>query len=157
MGVGANYLRQYFLSIHPTWGNQPSDASALKKGVLVLKKYEVDKYYSGDINKWDVSLLLHVLRFTAVSSAKLVANPHINSALRTIQAIRNDVVAHGSDQKISVTNFKTLWKDLKQSLLVIGASEDVIDSTLTGKLYGNCIFEPQRLFQQDALIIAFSS
>ena len=132
MGVGVDCLRNYFLTIHPNWTNQPTDASSLKKGVLKLQKHEDKKYYTGDINKWDISLLIHVLRFTAVSAAHLKLHPDIDTALRNIQDVRNNVVCHASEKKINEPDFQKLYKHLKESLVAIGGSEDTIDDALTG-------------------------
>lgn len=130
--MGAHVLRQYFLGIHPTWSNQPSDASALKKGVFKLRKHEQTKFYTGNIDEWDVSLLIRVLRFTEVSSVELKRNPDIKTALENILETRNNVIAHAKNKKISDSDFKINWEKLKQNLLVIGGSEEMIDATLTG-------------------------
>ncbi len=132
MGVGADCLRKYFLRIHPTWSNQPSDASALKKGVLKLQNHQKAKFYAGNIDEWDVSLLISVLRFSALSSVEVSRYPEIDNALRSIQEIRNNVVAHAKDKKLSATDFKITWDELKLNLVAIGGSEDNIDATLTG-------------------------
>jgi hypothetical protein len=132
MGVGADCLRKYFLKIHPTWSNQPSDASALRKGALILQRHQQAKFYAGDINEWDVSLLVNVLRFSDLSSREVGRYPDIDDALRSIQEVRNTVIAHAKDEKISAADFITIWEKLKSNLIAIGGSEDSIDATLTG-------------------------
>ena len=132
MGVGADCLRKYFLQIHPTWSNQPSDASALKKGVLKIQKHQQAKYYAGDINEWDVSLLINVLRFSDLSSREVSRYPDIDDALRGIQEIRNTVIAHANDKKINAADFKTTWTKLESFLVAIGGSKDDIDAMLPG-------------------------
>jgi hypothetical protein len=122
----------YFLSIHPTWSNQPSDASALKKGVLKLQTHQQAKFYTGNIDEWDVSLLISVLRFSALSSVEVSRYPDIDDALRSIQEIRNNVIAHANDQKISAADFMKTWEKLKLNLVAIGGLENDIDATLTG-------------------------
>ena len=132
MGVGANCLRKYFLSIHTTWSNQPSDASALKKGVLKLLNHQKAKFYTGNVAEWDVSLLISVLRFSDLSSVEVSRYPDIDDALRSIQEIRNNVIAHANDKKISAVDFMKTWGKLKLNLVAIRGSEDDIDATLTG-------------------------
>lgn len=131
-GVGATCLRQYFRKIHLTWTNQPSDASALKKGVLKIQNHQKARFYTGNIDEWDVSLLISVLRFSALSSAEVSRYPDIDKALQSIQEIRNNVVAHANDEKMNAADFQKSWGQLKKYLLVIGGSEDIIDATLTG-------------------------
>ncbi len=143
MGVGADCLRKYFLRIHPTWSNLPTDASALKKGVLKLQKHQEAKFYAGDIKKWDVSLLISVLRFSAQCSAEVSLYPDIDNALRSIKEIRNNVIAHANDKKISATEFKNTWEKLKLNLVAIGGSENDIDATLAGTVQHK---RPSRLF-----------
>lgn len=131
-GLGASYLRQYFRKIHLTWSNQPSDASALKKGVLKLQNHQKAKFYTGNIDEWDISLLINVLRFSALSSAEVTRYRDIDDALRSIQEIRNSMVAHTNDEKINAADFQKTWEQLKQNLLAIGGSEEEIDATFTG-------------------------
>ncbi|CAB4032574.1 Hypothetical predicted protein, partial [Paramuricea clavata] len=130
MGVGAECLRKYFLTIHPTWSNKPSDASTLKKGVLELQTEEETIFNTGNIEKWDVSLLFRVLRFSAVSSVELKLNPDKKVALCSIREIRNKIFAHAANEKVNDSDFKMLWGDLKCNLLVIGGSEEDINETL---------------------------
>ena len=133
MGVGADCLRQYFLDIHPNWTNQPTDASALKKGALKLLNHEKQKFYLGNIDDWDVSLLIRVLRFSLVSSTQLKLHPDKDDALCKIKDIRNKIVGHAKNNKINEVDFKLYWKQLKANLMIIGASENEIDLTLTSK------------------------
>ena len=131
-GVGLQYLRNLFLSFHPHWGNQPSDASALKKGALKLLKHEQPQYNDGNIDKWDVSLLVRVLRFSKVSSGKLAADPDKRDALGKIHEIRNKIFAHACDKRVNQVDFQRYWGDLKHSLMKLGATEEEIDETLIG-------------------------
>ena len=133
MGVGAECLRKYFLTIHPTWSNKPSDASALTKGVLKLQTEEETIFNTGNIEKWDVSLLFRVLRFSAASSVELRLNPDKKDALCSIREIRNRIFAHAANEKVNDGDFEMLWEDLKCNLLVIGGSEEDINETLIGK------------------------
>ena len=133
MGVGADCLRHYFLDIHPNWTNQPTDASALKKGALKLLNHEKQKFYLGNIDDLDVSLLIRVLRFSLVSSTQLKLHPDKDDALCKIKDIRNKIVGHAKNNKINEVDFKLYWKQLKVNLMIIGASENEIDLTLTSK------------------------
>ena len=131
--MGATCLRNYFLQIHKNWSNQPSDASALKKGSLKLLNHQKAIFYSGDINEWDVSLLISVLRFSALSSAEVTRHTDIDEALRSLQEIRNKMYGHAKNEKVSGSDFKTYWEQLSQNLLAIGGSKDDIDATMSGK------------------------
>lgn len=132
-GVGTQCLRNYFLTVHPNWSNKPSDAKALRKGALVLQNYEEAKFNTGNIDDWDVALLVRVLRYSAVSSAELKRNPDKDKALCKIKEIRNNIIGHKANEKISNADFTLLWEDLKRCLLVIGGSEEDINDTLVGK------------------------
>ena len=134
IGVGANCIRNYFLTIHPTWGNKPSDALALQKGVLKLHPLEEAEFNTGNIESWDVSLLVSVLQYTLVSAVELKRNPDIKNALCKVQEIRNRIVAHAKNEKIDDTKFQFFWEELKRNLLVLGAKEADIDETLIGKV-----------------------
>lgn len=138
MVVGASALRQLFLSIHKNWSNQPSDASALKKGALKLQKHQETQFYKGNIEEWDVSLLVNVLRFSAVCSNE-VSRKGVDFALRDIQEMRNLYIAHASNVKMSDEDFKKHWEQLKFNLVAIGASEEEINKTLTGNFY-SCMY-----------------
>ena len=98
----------------------------------MLQKHQTAKFNSGNINEWDISLLISVLRFSTISSAEIRRHPEVDDALRSIIDIRNNVVAHASNQKISAADFQKNWEKLKLSLLAIGGLEDDINSTLTG-------------------------
>ena len=151
MGVGAECLRKYFLTIHPTWSNKPSDASALKKGVLKLQTEEETIFNTGNIEKWDVSLLFRILRFSAVSSVELTLNPDKKVALCSIREIRNKIFAHAANEKVNDGDFKMLWEALKFNLLMIGGSEEDINETLIGKTkseYLNVLHMKMRVKQQ---------
>ncbi|XP_046846970.1 uncharacterized protein LOC124440608 isoform X2 [Xenia sp. Carnegie-2017] len=130
MGVGASTLRQLFLSIHKNWSNQPSDASALKKGALKLQKHQETQFYKGNIEEWDVSLLVSVLRFSTVCSNE-VSRKGVDFTLRDIQEMRNLYIAHANNEKMSDEDFKKHWEKLKLNLVAIGASEEEINKTLT--------------------------
>ena len=73
-----------------------------------------------------------MLRFSALSSAEVTRYPDIDDALRSIQEIRNSMVAHTNDEKINAADFQKTWEQLKQNLLAIGGSEEEIDATFTG-------------------------
>ena len=139
LGVGLHYLRSLFRSFHPHWGNQPSDASALMKGALKLRKHEQPQFYDGNIDKSDVSLLISVLRFSKVSSGKLAADPDKRDAVGKIHEIRNKIFAHASDKRVNKVDFQRYWGDLKHSLMKLGATEDEIHETLTG-IYKNTTY-----------------
>ena len=100
--------------------------------MLKVQNHQKAKFYAGNIEEWDVSLLINVLRFSDLSSAEVTRYPDIDDALQSIQEIRNNVVAHANDEKINAADFQKTWEQLKQNLLAIGGSADIIDATLTG-------------------------
>lgn len=97
--------------------------------------HEKQKFCSGNIEDWDVSLLVRVLLFSAVSSVHLKLYPEKNDAICKIQEIRNRVVAHATKKKISKVDFRNYWELLKVNLMTLGATEEEIDSTLSGKYH----------------------
>ncbi|XP_046847027.1 sterile alpha motif domain-containing protein 9-like [Xenia sp. Carnegie-2017] len=129
MGVGVDTLRNFFKSIHVNWENQPFDASALKKGSLKLLPHQEKAFYSGNINEWDVTLLISVLRFTTKCAAKVKRDSYIDNALQGIATVRNTIV-HLRGEKMSDDDFEKQWEKLKANIIVLGCSETEIDEVL---------------------------
>lgn len=63
-GVGLRVLRKLFLEINPSWSNQPTDAAQFDKGKMKISKEEEACFNSGDIDKWDFSLLTTALLYS---------------------------------------------------------------------------------------------
>ena len=132
---GLEALRKLFLQIHPTWKNKPEDINRFKRGQLRIDNYEQSKFLSGDVNKWDITLICKVLLYTTVSKQKLHKEDFkgYKEAIKCIRDRKNSMLSHNNNNSIANDDYKTAIKDLRSSVIKIGFDERVFDATLTGE------------------------
>ena len=120
-GVGLQALRKLFLEMNPSWTNQPSDAAAFDRGKMKLNKEEENVFNSGNIDKWDFSLITTALLFSKSCVFEMSKRPGYNIALRELKKIRNKLLGHPSTDGMSDDDFNIFWPQLSAHFLALGA------------------------------------
>ena len=133
-GVGLRTLRKRFMDIQPTWTNQPTDAAALERGGMNLKGYQEDMFKTGDIHRWDISLLITVLLFSKKCSREISKNSSHAKALETLRDRRNRLIGHASTDEMPTDDFNVHWPVISTALQTLGADPDEMQAILTGML-----------------------
>ena len=97
----------------------------IKKGPKWKFSDQKQVILSGDIEKWDATLLTMILKhfdtlgFVSRSSTE-------DSALEHIRNTRNKIIAHNPDSKLAKAEFTKIWQDSCSALKVFGATDDEI-------------------------------
>ncbi len=125
-GVGLRALRKLFIEINPTWSNQPSDAAAFDKWKMKLSKEEEVSFNNGDINEWDFSLMTTVLLYSKSCALAMNQRPGCARALQELKTCRNRLLGHPSTDRMSDVDFDTLWPQLSDYFVTLGAEPDEI-------------------------------
>ncbi|KAK3753031.1 hypothetical protein QZH41_014997, partial [Actinostola sp. cb2023] len=146
-GLGLNTLRKLFKDIHPSWSNKPDDAKSLDKGRMNLQKHELALFNTGDINKWDVSLMTTVLLFSK-ECAKELSNRGYEDAVRTIKDQKNQLISHVSSERMTGDEFNTAWAKISKNLETIGASTKDIEDILADDILQDAKFYRDMLLQE---------
>ena len=120
-GVGLQALRKLFLEMNPSWTNQPSDAAAFDRGKMKLNKEEENVFNSGNIDKWDFSLITTALLFSKSCVFEMSKRPGYNIALRELKKIRNKLLGHPSTDGRSDDDFNIFWPQLSAHFVTLGA------------------------------------
>lgn len=120
-GVGLQALRKLFLEMNPSWTNQPSDAAAFDRGKMKLNKEEENVFNSGNIDKWDFSLITTALLFSKTCVFEMSKRPGYNIALRELKKIRNKLLGHPSTDGMSDDDFNIFWPQLSAHFVTLGA------------------------------------
>ena len=120
-GVGLQALRKLFLEMNPSWTNQPSDAAAFDRGKMKLNKEEENVFNSGNIDKWDFSLITTALLFSKSCVFEMSKRPGYNIALRELKKIRNKLLGHPSTDGMSDDDFNIFWPQLSAHFVTLGA------------------------------------
>ena len=121
------------MEINPLWKNQPSDAAAVDKGKMHLKGHEVTLFNSGNIEKWDFSLLTTVLLFSKKCSIELGKRENYESSIQSLKEARNKLIGHPSSIKMSDEDFNAYWPKFTCCLRTLGVDEQEIEDVLSGK------------------------
>ena len=135
---GLKALRQLFMEIHPNWKNTPNDIRTFEQGTLQVKgKSETDKFKSGDIDKWDISLITKVLLYSKKSKEKLGSDARFQrcrGAVETISTIRNYVQGHSASGELTKSEHENQMKKLRKAVVNdLGFDEAVFDKSIEGK------------------------
>ena len=133
---GLEALRKLFLQIHPAWKNEPEDIKGFKRGQFRADHYKQSKFLSGDVSKWDITLICKVLLYSKVSKQKLHKEEDFKGykeAIKCIREIKNSMLSHNNNNAVTNHDYKTAIKDLRSSVIKIGFDERVFDATLTGE------------------------
>ena len=120
-GVGLQALRKLFLEMNPSWTNQPSDAAAFDRGKMKLNKEEENVFNSGNVDKWDFSLITTALLFSKTCVFEMSKRPGYNIALRELKKIRNKLLGHPSTDGMSDDDFNIFWPQLSAHFVTLGA------------------------------------
>lgn len=120
-GVGLQALRKLFLEMNPSWTNQPSDAAAFDRGKMKLNKEEENVFNSGNIDKWDFSLITTALLFSKTCVFEMSKRPGYNIALQELKKIRNKLLGHPSTDGMSDDDFNIFWPQLSAHFVTLGA------------------------------------
>lgn len=134
--TGLETLRKLFLEIHPNWSNKLADAKKLDKGKMRLQSHEQDLFDTGNINKWDVSLIITVLLYSKKCYKALTKRKGFEKAIRTIKDNKNLLISHKDSERLTDDEFSSAWEVLSQSLQTIGASSNQIEQVhVTGIVF----------------------
>ncbi|KAK3753033.1 hypothetical protein QZH41_014999, partial [Actinostola sp. cb2023] len=147
-GLGLDTLRKLFMDIHPSWSNKPDDAKTLDKGRMNLQKHELALFNTGDINKWDVSLVTTVLLFSKECAKELSRNRGYEDAVRTIKDQKNQLISHVSSERMTGDEFNTAWAKISKSLETIGASTKDIEDIHTDDILQGAKFYRDMFLQE---------
>ena len=134
-----NQLRQIFKVFHPSWNNLPADANSFDRGQLMFEYADQEALFNaGDISKWDLSLMINVVLYSAVSGRLLRgADPKYNGfkrAIRGIQLIRNKFIAHAAEPSLSEDDYHQIGNDAVSHLLTLGADKEELDGFFAGEV-----------------------
>ena len=125
-GVGLRALRNLFMEINPAWTNQPSDAARFDKWKMKLNKDEEASFNKGDINEWDFSLMTTVLLYSKSCALEINKRPDYARTLQELKISRNKLLGHPSTERMSDVEFNTLWPQLSNNFVTLGADQDDI-------------------------------
>ena len=134
-GVCLTNLRRLFMEIHPSWKNQPSDATTMDQGKMLLKGHEKALFSTGDIEQWDFSLLTTVLLYSKKCSLDISKRENYESSIHSLKECRNKLIGHPTSSKMSKDDFNYYWPKISSCLTTLGADQDKIQEILSGK---NC-------------------
>ena len=107
--------------MNPSWTNQPSDAAAFDRGKMKLNKEEENVFNSGNIDKWDFSLITTALLLSKTCVFEMSKRPGYNIALRELKKIRNKLLGHPSTDGMSDDDFNIFWPQLSAHFVTLGA------------------------------------
>ena len=125
-GVGLRSLRKLFMTINPSWSNQPCDAAAFDKWKMKLSKDEEISFNKGDINEWDFSLMTTALLYSKSCALEMNKRPDLARALKDLKSDRNRLLGHPSTERMSDADFNTFWSQLSKNFEILGAEPDEI-------------------------------
>ena len=120
-GVGLQALRKLFLEMNPSWANQPLDAAAFDRGKMKLNKEEENVFNSGNIDKWDFSLITTALLFSKTCALEMSKRPGYDFALQELKKIRNKLLGHPSTDGMIDDDFNAFWPQLSAHFVTLGA------------------------------------
>ncbi|KAM7440500.1 SAM domain (Sterile alpha motif) [Porites harrisoni] len=127
-GVGLQAIRKLFKEMNPTWTNQPSDAAAFDRGKMKLNKEEENVFNSGDIEKWDFSLITTALCFSKACALEMSKRADCDDALKELKKIRNKLLGHPSTDRMCDADFNIYWPQLSSHFVTLGANPaDIAD------------------------------
>ena len=104
-GIGLRSLRKLFITINPSWSNQPCDAAAFDKWKMKLSKDEEISFNKGDINEWDFSLMTTALLYSKTCALEMNKRPDLARALKDLKSDRNRLLGHPSTERMSDADF----------------------------------------------------
>lgn len=126
--MGLQALRDFFMKIHPEWTNQPSDAAALEKGLMILDNNEqLLDFNKGDITQWNFSLITTVLLFSKRCAIEIKKKSGRKNALEMLKMFRNKWLGHPCTDKMSNKDFNTFWGKSRRHFVALGADPSKID------------------------------
>ena len=100
---------------------------------MKLLKHEESVFNTGDIEKWDFSLMSTVLLYSKKCSHEVSKQPTLKKALLTLKDYRNQLIGHPSTDKMSSEDFDKIWPAVSSAVQDLGASFDDIHGILTGE------------------------
>lgn len=112
------------------WSNTPECGKHFTKSVgsnvyrQSRSKAQKKHMESGDIRKWDLTLLNAIFTSTDLNRDKA-----FQDNLRRLMPIRNSM-AHHSDKNISNQEYQKYWNELKGILLFLGITDEELDDIL---------------------------
>ena len=87
--------------------------------------------YSGDVEKWDVSLLCHLLlrekKLECVNASPLLINQECN-AVDKLREIRNEYFGHPAEGRISKDDLDTLIQHVEKQYKLLNVAQEDIDT-----------------------------
>ena len=134
---GLETLREVFKRIHPGWKNSPNDLRLFDKGKLRFDFQREKKVFeTGDIDQWDLTLLVKVLRFTKVSQGVLEKDScykgYLN-AMKSLKEMKNDLVSHRNKPELTDVKFKRYLSEMEAALNTLGLDKKSFDTAVNGK------------------------
>ena len=96
----------------------------IKKGPKWKFSDQKQVILSGDIEKWDATLLTMILKHSPLGFVSSLSKE--DNALEGIRNTRNKKIAHNPNSKLSKAEFTKIWQDSCSALKVFGATDDEI-------------------------------
>ena len=125
------------MSFHGNWNNSPADITSFNCGRLRFEYSEQEnKFKTGDIYKWDLSLMTNVLIYSHVSGNKLQTDPKYYGfidAIRGIQKVRNEAVGHAPQPTLTENGYIHVLKDMTKHLIALGIKQKEIEESIASK------------------------
>lgn len=97
------------------------------------RKIQKNILKTGDIQKWDVPLMIDALKCFKSKSA---SNQEQHKSFNNLKEVRNQLAHHGGfeiDNKL----FETMWSSTSEALLVLGISQDDLDKAKIASVQEN--------------------
>ena len=92
-------------------------------------------FVSGDIYRWDITLIIKVLLFTKKSKTKFSTDSEFlgqEEALKSLRKIKNNFISHAPSLELTEKEYEVTTKDMKEALGTIGLSEEDFNNALAG-------------------------
>ena len=132
---GLHALRELFLKIHPCWRDGKGDTENFVRGNLELTAKEKSMFNTGNVGKWDITLICKVLLYSTASCRELDENAGFRDcrdAIVRMRDIKNDFVSHNIENEISEQKYQALIEELKGSVLRLGFDGSEFDDCVKG-------------------------
>ena len=121
------------MKIHPTWKNSNKDIQSFKKGQLSLEIQEKQKFKSGDICSWDITLMAKVLLYSDLAASALQNDQTTQDAVKIIREVKNNILSHHDSNELTKSKFDKIMKELKPAIMQVGIREEEFETTLRSK------------------------
>ena len=98
-----------------------------------LRGDQKTRLFSGEVEKWDMTLLAHALLYSSLTLLPKSSNEY--SAVDDLRVIRNKNFAHAIHAQIDDDDLKATVKTIKSSYDTLGIPQNGIDTIMKGRSY----------------------